>query len=262
MKKKKLLALGMVAALSTTAVVGGTLAYFSDVDTQTNTFTTGNVAIDLWEDFGDNDESTLEKLIPTTGKDTEGNIINAIEKEVYVENTGSEDAYVRVHIAIPQILDDGADTFDASANVLHFNYDNESIGEGKWDWSKSADDGKYVGNWNFYTAQIEGIWYNVYVVTYGDSLAGTVTASKDATKATTTVDAIHQVYLDAKTSNEDITKINETLQGDWKIWVAAEGTQAQGFDDAYAALNAAFGVPGEYSVTWADIAGKTWVDKN
>lgn len=47
--KKKLLALGMVAALGTTAVVGGTLAYFTDIDAETNTFTVGNVNIELIE---------------------------------------------------------------------------------------------------------------------------------------------------------------------------------------------------------------------
>ena len=47
--KKKILALCLVVALAVTAVVGGTLAYFTDTDNETNTFTVGNVKIDLLE---------------------------------------------------------------------------------------------------------------------------------------------------------------------------------------------------------------------
>ena len=47
--KKKILALCLIVALAVTAVVGGTLAYFTDTDKETNTFTVGNVKIDLLE---------------------------------------------------------------------------------------------------------------------------------------------------------------------------------------------------------------------
>ena len=248
MNKKKLVSLCLVLALAITAAIGGTMAYFTDKDAQTNTFTTGNVAIDLWEDFGDN--SGIEKLIPATGSAQNGTLENGVEKEVYVDNTGFEDAYVRVHIAIPTILDDGDPNFDASANVLHFNYADDSIGEGLWDWSNAADDNAYVGNWNFYTTAIGGIDYNVYVVTYGTALA----------KGETTEDAMSQVYLDPKVTNADITDIKAALGDQWKIYVAAEGAQSEGFANAYEALNTAFGAPGTYDVDWTTIAGKTFAD--
>ena len=249
--KKKILSLCLVVALAATAVIGGTLAYFSDTDAQKNTFTTGNVVIDLWEDFGDNDDNGIEELIPATGSAQAGTLKNGIEKEVYVENTGSEDAYVRVHIAIPSILDDGADTFDAGKNVLHFNYDEESVADGKWNWSKSVD-----GPTGSNTTTIDGISYNVYVVTYETKLA----------TGDVTVDAIHQVYLDSKVTNKDITQIKETLGDDWYIYVVAEGTLAEGFTDAYNALNTAFGDPStaDGQVTEAEFKAayenKTWVD--
>lgn len=47
--KKKLLALVLVVALAATAVIGGTLAYFTDTDEAVNTFTVGGVSIDLIE---------------------------------------------------------------------------------------------------------------------------------------------------------------------------------------------------------------------
>ena len=253
--KKKILTLCLVVALAATAVIGGTLAYFSDTDAQKNTFTTGNVAIDLWEDFGDNDDTGIEELIPATGSAQAGTLKNGIEKEVYVDNTGSEDAYVRVHIAIPSILDDGAETFDAGKNVLHFNYSPESVADGKWNWSDSVN-GTTGSNWNYYTTTIGGVSYTVYVVTYETKLE----------KGDSTVDAMEQVYLDSKVTNEDITKIKETLGENWYIYVAAEGTQAEGFADAYEALNTAFGNPTDSAYTsqidWTTVAGKTWVNND
>ncbi len=231
--KKKLLSLCLVAVLALTAIVGTTLAYFTDTDAQVNTFVSGNVAIDLFEDFGDNDG--LETLVPATGSAQEDTLKNGIEKEVYVSNTGSEEAYVRVHIAIPAILDNGDPSFDAGKNVLHFNFDEDSIGEGKWDWSKAVDDDQYTGNWNYYETSINQVKYNVYVVTYTKKLVANET----------TIDAMHQVYLDSKVTNEDITSIKQTLGNEWHIYVAAEGGQADGFEDAYEALNTQFGTPGE-----------------
>lgn len=253
--KKKILAICLVVALAATAVIGGTLAYFTDTDAQKNTFTTGNVAIDLWEDFGDNDAEGIEKLLPATGSAQAGTLKNGIEKEVYVTNDGSEDAYVRVHIAIPSILDDAQPNFDASKNVLHFNYAPETVEDGKWNWSNSVD-GTTGSNWNFYTTTIDSKSYNVYVVTYETKLA----------KGESTVDAMSQVYLDSKTTNEDITRIKETLGDNWYIYVAAEGTQAEGFDDAYTALNTAFGNPSDSTYTskidWATVSGRTWINND
>ncbi len=47
--KKKIIALCLIVALAATAVIGGTLAYFTDTDSAKNTFTVGNVEIQLLE---------------------------------------------------------------------------------------------------------------------------------------------------------------------------------------------------------------------
>lgn len=47
--KKKILAVCLLVAIAAVAVIGATLAYFTDADTETNTFTIGNVSIDLIE---------------------------------------------------------------------------------------------------------------------------------------------------------------------------------------------------------------------
>ena len=66
-----------------------------------------------------------------------------------------------------------------------------------------------------------------------------------------TVNAMHQVYLDASVTNQDIIDINKVLEADnWQILVVAEGVQSEGYDDAYTALNTAFGVPGSYDIEW------------
>lgn len=230
--KKKIVTCCLVAALLVIGVIGASLAYFTDKDAKDNVFTTGNVDISLQENFEQN-----SKLLPATGSAQNGTLENGVTKEIMVKNElKSEDAYVRVHIAIPSILDDGASTFDVKNNVLHFNYDPDSIGAGKWDWSRTSG-APYQGDWNFYTTTIDDIDYNVYVVTYGTALkAGETTPEK----------AMHQVYLDSKVTNADITKIKEALGDNWEIKVVAEGAQAAGFADAYAALNAGFGVPGTY----------------
>ena len=47
--KKKITAIFLCVALVAIAIVGASLAYFTDTDAATNTFTVGNVKIDLIE---------------------------------------------------------------------------------------------------------------------------------------------------------------------------------------------------------------------
>ena len=51
--KKKIIALCLVVALALTAVVSGSLAYFTDTDKADNVFTTGKVDITLNEQNAD-----------------------------------------------------------------------------------------------------------------------------------------------------------------------------------------------------------------
>jgi predicted ribosomally synthesized peptide with SipW-like signal peptide len=230
--KKKLLVAALAVIMVVTAIAGTSLAYLTDTDSEDNVFTFGNVAIDLQENYDQN-----SKLIP--GVD--------INKDVWVMNTGSEDAYVRVHIAIPAILDDGDPTFNAGNNVLHVNFSRDSVADGEWSWNKTVGGSNYPGNggdFNFYTATLpDGIKYNVYVVTYKTALtsqAGTLTYALD------------KVYIDTKVTNEDITSIKATLGDTPLIKVFAEGCQTATFTDAFDALNTAFGTPGSegYVAPW------------
>ena len=192
MKKKILtIAIALICAL---LVVGSSLAYFTDTDAKKNTFEVGNVEIELIESFGDDNPQTPEKLIPATGSAQAGTLQNGIKKEVTVKNIGTEDAYVRVHIAIPNILDSGNPEFDAGKNVLHFNFSSESVTGGLWNWTTSVGSPYYGNPWNYYEQIIDGVKYNVYVVTYEPILSpDEVTSEK----------AMTQVYLDSKVTNAD-----------------------------------------------------------
>ena len=140
MKKKTILVAAIAVMLVAALVVGGTLAYFTDKDNATNTFTVGNVDIQLIEqqrklDADGNKTTDLEdfhqgqSLYPIVGsaqgaKDTLGmpTAKNYVDKMVTIQNTGSEKAYIRAYFAIPSALDNGYETFNAGMNVLHFNF--------------------------------------------------------------------------------------------------------------------------------------------
>ena len=253
--KKKILALCLCVALAATAIVGASLAYFTDTDEATNTFTVGNVSIDLIEqqrkaDEEGNKTTTLEdfeqnkKLYPIVGsaqgeKDALGmpTAKNYVDKMITVKNTGSEKAYIRAYFAIPSALDDGYETFNAGLNVLHFNFGNNADGTStydvEWNW-------KHDGKWNYFETNIDGIAYNVYYADYYEAV--------DA--GATTAQFVQGVYLDKSFDMKDGKAYafdqEITLDAGWD-WnkvscpVFAVACQAEGFDDAASAMDAAFG---------------------
>ncbi len=250
--KKKLLAAALVVAMLSVVVVSGSLAYFTDTDKETNAFTVGNVAIDLHEANNADTPAVDEAYQDWLGEQVlmPGDVnTNTIAKRVYVENTGDNDVYVRVHIAVPAILDDAQQGFDASQGLLHLSSDANFLGKDLWNWGHAlaTTSGEYFNigdSWNRYTTTIDGIRYNVYVATYESVLHN----------GALTEDAMYQVYLDSKTTKEDIGKANEVLGKKWNVLVFAEGAQADGFTDAFTALNASFGVPSADNNPWVATA--------
>ena len=251
--KKKIVALCLVVCLAAVAIIGGTLAYFTDTDKETNTFAVGNVKIDLIEQERGKDGSLQnftqdKKLYPIVGsaqgeKDNYGmpTAKNYVDKMVTIKNTGSEKAYIRAYFAIPSALDDGHETFNAGLNVLHFNFGNKvengvvTSTEGhEWKWT-------HDGKWNYFeTTLSDGIKYNVYYADYYKALAA------DAT----TEQLVSGVYLDKTFDIKDgkCYAFGEevTLDNGWD-WnkvscpVFAVAVQAEGFDNAADAMDAAFG---------------------
>ncbi len=242
--KKKITAIALVVAILAVGIIGGTLAYFTDTDEETNTFTIGNVAIDLKEIF-DEDNAVLRPGSQTTNK---------IEKKVWIQNTGSEDAYVWYEWYIPSALD-STDGSTGTKNIVHVNSngnswdkyrENESfwtVGqtealplEQTWDHDPEVELKIAVGPEGFIrTETIGGVKYNVYLVLYHGVLAP---------KTETTV-AMNGVYLDSKVDcNEqgqytiNGTPITYDFTKGVNIIVKAYGIQAEGFANVYAAYNA------------------------
>lgn len=85
--KKKLL---VVCAVAAVMLIGGASAYFTATDSADNTWTIGNVAIDLQEP--NYDESDKTNIAPN----------QELDKDPQVENTGSNDAFVFVEFSIPK----------------------------------------------------------------------------------------------------------------------------------------------------------------
>ena len=252
--KKKILAFAMVFALAAVAVVGGSLAYFTDEDETENTFAVGNVNISMIEQQRNEqnpdmlspyvDGSTLipvvenekESPVITNGDNdetndvalpSEANYANYIDKIVRVSNTGKSQAYVRAFIAIPSSID--AFTLDGG---LHL-----SLGE-----SKSWEDLIPAG-----TATINSIKYNVY----------SRINSEVVESWTTTSPAYCGIYLDKDVDADEngnliingnaVRRSTYTVEGKVVIPVFAQAIQVAGFDTA----DEAFAASGLTSNPWA-----------
>lgn len=240
MTKKKLLSLCMVGALASTAVVGGSLAYFTDKDAATNTFTVGNVSIDLEENFTQDSE-----LMP--GKD--------VTKEVWIKNDGDNRAYVWYEWLIPSKLD-STDGSTGTNNILYVDFygrtwdnyreNSKYWAEGQtealpltatWDHDPEVELKNGLGPQGFAgTVKIGDIEYNKYVTLYHGVLQ----------KNEQTTLAMSKVYLDSKVDaveNSDGTvtyylvvngekkEIGFNLE-DTQIIVNAYGIQADNLTDA------------------------------
>lgn len=249
--KKKILVLSITLAMLIVAITSFTLAYLTDSQKATNTFTIGNVKIKLIEqqrgEEGLEEFEQNKKLLPIVGsaqgaKDEYGMPVtkNYVDKMITIKNTGSEKAYIRAYFAIPSALDDGYETFNASLNVLHFNFGNKVVNGTvsstlgvEWTW-------QHDGKWNYFETTMDGIKYNVYYADYYKAL------DKDET----TERFVDGVYLDKTFDMKDdgayaFDKKLELDEGwDWSnvsCPVYAVACQAEGFDNATAAIEEAFG---------------------
>lgn len=105
--KKKILALALVVAMVGVALIGGTLAYFTDKEVEDNEFVIGDIDIELKENNG-LDENDANYAEDDDYKDwlADQTLFPGLEiaKNVWVENVGANEAYVRVKITVPEFL--------------------------------------------------------------------------------------------------------------------------------------------------------------
>lgn len=150
--KKKILALCLCVALVAVAVAGVTMAYFTDTDSVTNTFTMGSVEIkilesklhrtgsdgsllteaekgqrvkasgmshipDNWDVFTDDaikaDAANYATYIQENGQNLAPGQL--VAKCVYLENTGRSDAYVRIRLLFHAGLEHTNDVYTSAA---------------------------------------------------------------------------------------------------------------------------------------------------
>lgn len=244
MKKKTILVAAIAVMLVAALVVGGTLAYFTDTKSATNTFTMGNVKIALNEQQrADNtkayDETTNKLvdfendkvLLPLAGSaqgaehDSLGlpvGLENYHDKLITVTNTGKNDAYVRVYVAVPAALEaKTAEAGDFTDSIFHVNYNKDTT----WDAEHR------VG-----TVTLDNVVYNVYYRTCNQVVA------KDATTTAAYIGCYLDNRVDASANGYTFNgqAINFDFSNGVKIPVMAVAVQADGFTSADAAFDAAF----------------------
>ena len=99
--KKQLLRTLIACGLVVSVAAGGTVAYLTDAETATNTFTIGRVQIDLEEPgYPGNDSDEVKNIVPN----------QEIVKDPQIENTGNNDALTFLRVEVPQeMFTDGDD---------------------------------------------------------------------------------------------------------------------------------------------------------
>ena len=249
--KKKVTALCLCVALLAVAVVGASLAYFTDTKSATNTFTVGNVKIELLESSlhrenagianGATSTSELWSDVAKDGTDntskykagdtfyTDAQIeANAAEykcenvqlipgrsyhKMPYVKNVGANDAYIRIRVMIPADLD------TAILNSSMYT-------------SSAMDKNEFTMKYdNTGTVERGGVKYNVYTFTRIDPLAsGEMTYWN-------VWGTIHMDTTVTRAQSEELFGENGPYpRGVFPVLVEADAIQAEGFADATAAF--------------------------
>lgn len=93
-----------------------------------------------------------------------------VDQIVRVHNEGTADAYVRVLVAIPAMLDD---TNDSGHNALHWNLGNRFMADGTFSISNNINEAYEDISWKYSeTAVVDGVECNIYIFTYAKPLAG------------------------------------------------------------------------------------------
>ena len=269
--KKKITALCLCVALLAVAVVGASLAYFTDTKSATNTFTVGNVKIDLIEskfhrEGNDNSGDTsipdpTHKVVAEDGMkyvstghtmftdaeikaDAETYMADylavkgenmvpgrGVAKCPYVVNTGANDAYIRIRVMVP-----------SAANNDFVAVKDGGVITNMW-CSTSIKNGEFIdgkgGGWNNAPAidkasvTKDGVTYDVYTFTRTEPLkAG----------AMTEWNVWNFIGINKDATSADIQKAIDagaiTASGDTmtlNVLVEADAIQAEGFADAAAA---------------------------
>ena len=273
--RKKLLALSLCVALAAIAIAGASLAYFTDTKSATNTFTVGNVKIDLIESrfHREGNDNSGDTSIPdpthkvtaddnmkyvTTGHtmftddeikadaETYQNEYLAVKGEnmvpgrgvakcPYVVNTGANDAYIRIRVMIPSAANNDFVAVK-DGGVITNQWCTSCISTGEF------IDGK-GGNWNNAPAIAkasvtkDGVTYDVYTFTRVKPLAaGAMTEWNVWNFIGINKDATSENIQEAVKAGAITTATDDTMS--LNVLVEADAIQAEGFANATEAFAA------------------------
>lgn len=187
-----------------------------------------------WDDRTDGHEQSWQNVVSEAGNPAPGasklfddSVKNAVDKFVFVENTGKSDAYVRTVIAFEQ----GSLTSEGFDKVIATNGDAMH-----WNWETVATD-----------VVIDGNEYVIAVATY---MGPTTEPTGILAPGAVTYPSLLQVYMLPEATNEDCIAIDGNENGTYDILVVSQAVQTAGFANAEAALNAAFGEVSATSHPW------------
>lgn len=247
MTKKKILVLALTIAMVAILAVGGSLAYLTDTDSAKNTFTVGNVHIALLESSLHrenagvaNEATSTSELWSNVKMEGTGNTSDykagdtfytdeqikadaatykcenvklnpgeSYHKMPYVENTGVNDAYIRIRVMIPADLD--------TAILNSSMYTSTAMNSGEFTYAYDASG----------SAVRDDIKYNVYTFTRTKALKpGELTYWN----------VWGTIHMDADVTNEEIEALfgegKAYANGTFPVLVEADAIQADGFATA------------------------------
>lgn len=231
--KKKIFALVLCVAMLAIAIVGGTMAYFTDTDAQTNTFTAGKVDISL-------DEAIV-------AKDAAGNLVAAGSRTDETQTLQSYHLFPAMTVTKDPTITVAADSEDAYiaaiVTVTGDIYDLIGVpGYDNIDITKLASGGlmakasTQVQGWN----GLSMVYETEDCVIYQDADKANNTWTlyifmKAAQAANAKVVLFDTLTIPAAWDNAEMAKINGM-----NITVTAYATQTNGFADCYTAITTAF----------------------
>lgn len=232
--KRRALLLTLCAVLLVVASVMGTMAYLADSKTVTNTFTIGQVKIDLDEakvDTNGNPVTPAERVQANEYKLMPGHTY--IKDPTVTVKEGSEDSYVRMKVTFnnasqiialctdPEYAEDGPTSVENAFPLIRMvNF--VEANAAKWDGiipdnmvetEEMLADAKYFA----YDKANDTLTYYFYYTE-------TVAAPKDDVKLATLFD---KITVPDWVTGEQLNALNN-----FKITVVAEAIQADGFTDA------------------------------
>lgn len=229
---KTLLILGCMLVLLGVGTIG-VLAYFTDVDAVTNTFTVGNVDIEL-DEADVKPDGTYEKEHDDRVKANEYHLIPGhtyIKDPTVTVKAGSEDAYVRMLVKVENIENLETALPNDGSTAKYY------APGGTFLLQMLCLDDKGDMTWN------EAAWafkeFDTTTSTYEFRYSGTATGivAKSSSK-TILPDLFTHITLPGEIDNAHLAKLigeENNPDDDVKIVVTAQAIQADGFDNADAA---------------------------